>query len=181
LTGGLVIRKAILTTGSVLVLFSPTAGMAQNRPSIFVGGGVTIPVGDYADLVKTGWMATGGVVVPVGTRGIFIPIEGVYGRNSSDVTGGGHRDLYGGTAGIGYRFGEESRVGVYVIGAGGFLVLRTDPGTGTSATETELAYFGAGGVDIPVSRKLMLWIETRYFARGDVKFVPVFAGLSVGL
>jgi len=176
-----VIRKALFITGTVLLLFSPAVGMAQNRPSIFVGGGVTIPVGDYADLAKTGWMATGGVVIPVGTRGIFIPIEGLYGRNSSEVTGGGHRDLYGGTAGIGYRFGDQSRVGVYLIGAGGFLVLRTDPGTGTSATETEFAYFGAGGVDIPVSGRVSLWIETRYFARGDVKFVPVFAGISIGL
>lgn len=175
------IRKALFTTGTVLLLFSPTVAMAQNRPSIFLGGGVTIPISDYADLAKTGWMATGGVTIPVGTRGIFIPIEGLYGRNDHDV-GGSHSNLYGGTAGIGYRFGEASRVGVYLFGAGGVLVHRFVPGgTASSTSNTEFAYTGGAGVDIPVSGKVSLWIESRYFGRDEVKFVPVFGGISIGL
>jgi opacity protein-like surface antigen len=65
-----------------------------------------------------------------------------------------------------------------VIGSGGFLVAKFDPPTGPGVTDTEFAWSAGGGVDIPLSGSVSLYIEGRYMARGDVRFIPIFAGLS---
>lgn len=170
-------------SGSVLLgmlgaLAVSSAANAQ-RPFIFFGGGLTFPVGDFGDEAKSGWMATGGISVDIGTRGLFVEAEGYYGTNDYDLAGLSS-DLYGGLGTLGYAFGQ-ARVHPYVLGGAGFFSKKTKFGT-ASATETEFAYTGAAGLTFTLSPTVSFWVEGRYIGAGDfTKFVPVMAGLVIQL
>jgi opacity protein-like surface antigen len=168
-----------LTTAAALLLLTPKPSQAQANPFIFIGGGITVPMGDFGDSHKSGWMGTAGIGFSVGGSGkLAIGGEGYYGRNSLDGPSEDATNLYGGSAWLAYRLGQPGRVAPYVIGSGGFLVAKFDPPTGPGVTDTEFAWSAGGGVDIPLSGSVSLYIEGRYMARGDVRFIPIFAGLS---
>lgn len=169
-----------LTTAAALLLLTPSPSQAQANPFIFIGGGITIPMGDFGDLAKSGWMATGGFGVSVGTGKLAIGGEGYYGRNSHDGPSEDATNLIGGAAWLAYRLGQPGRVAPYVIGSAGFLAADFDPEDPADDvnTDTEFAWSGGAGVDIPLSGSVSLYIEGRYMARGDVRFIPIFAGLS---
>lgn len=164
------------TTAAALLLLHPSPGQAQN-PFIFVGGGLTIPTGDYADATKTGWMGTAGFGVPVAAGKASIGLEGYYGSNSFDV-GDGSIDLFGGAAWLAYRFREPGTVSPYLIGSAG--ALRADA-PDPAEPETRFSWSAGVGIDVPVSGSVSLYIEGRYMrAGGDlgIGFIPLFAGLS---
>ncbi|MCZ6915499.1 MAG: hypothetical protein O7I93_01875 [Gemmatimonadetes bacterium] len=81
---------------------------------------------------------------------------------------------------IGYRFGDSARPGLYVYGGAGVLShqFRSESTPAFEASQTQFAYTGAAGVDIPLGRAT-LWFEARYMG-GDTQFVPIYAGFSIG-
>jgi len=162
------LAAVFLTTGT------PATTAAQVKvSSVFVGGGANIPVGDFSDGFKTGWMGAAGLTVSIGDKGVFAFAEGLYGQNSSESTIAEKAKLYGGGGALGYRFGESSKPGVYVYGSAGALVI--DVG----ASETQFSYGGGAGVDIPISPKAAIWIEGRLLATKDITMVPIMAGISI--
>lgn len=168
------------TTAAVLLLLNPSAGQAQANPFIFLGGGITIPMGDFDDAAKSGWMGTAGFGVSVGTGKLAIGAEGYYGRNSFDGPSEDAMNFVGGAAWLAYRLGQPGRVAPYLIGSLGFLAANFDPELPANDvnTDTELAWSGGAGVDIPLSSSVSLYVEGRYMGRGDIKLIPIFAGLS---
>ena len=81
-----------LLAGAVAVLVSAAPAGAQY---IFLGGGATLPMGDYKDFAKTGWIATAGVGFDVGSRGLWVEGQGYYGSNKHDDGSGDKTDLLG--------------------------------------------------------------------------------------
>jgi len=152
----------------------PTAAQVEFS-SVFLGGGGTIPVGDFGDGFKTGWMGAAGFTLAIGDRGVFAFAEGLYGQNDSEFTGGEKAKLYGGGGALGYRFGDQSKPGVYAYGSAGALVI--DVGS----PETQFSYGGGAGVDIPIGSKAAIWIEGRVVATKDITMVPVTAGISIAI
>lgn len=63
-------------------LATPTDSSAQ--AAAFIGGGVTAPTGDFKDFgagdgANLGWMATGGIMFPVGDAGLAAGIRAFFG------------------------------------------------------------------------------------------------------
>ncbi len=169
------IRK-VFSVAAVLLL-SVTAAQAQ-RPNFGFGGGATIPTGDYGDYAKTGWIGTGFIGFPI-AKALSIGAEGYYGSNDHD-TEGDKTNLYGGSGYLTYRFGQPTKPGVYLIGSGGALVhqFKSETTPADESSETKFVWSAGAGVDIPVAKSVSIWLESRYMARGDTKFIPIWGGLS---
>jgi hypothetical protein len=157
-----------------LFLAVPTATQAQ---SIFVGGGPTMPVGDFKDYAETGWMATAGVVIPVGDQGLWVAGEGFYGHNGHE-TEGDKTNPYGAMASLGYRAGDPDNIGPYIFGGAGLMVHKFSSDTDEGDSESQFGYQFGAGLDIPVSSGAGLWVEGRYMGSDDTKFFGILAGFG---
>jgi opacity protein-like surface antigen len=167
-----------------VVLLLATSSLAAQ--SVWFGGGVSIPTGDYGNYAKTGWMATAGIGFPVGqTKALSIGVEGLFGSNThSDVTGD-KTTLYGALVGPTYHIGNLEKPHLYVFASGGFLVHKysSDQFPSDEGSDTKFAYEFGAGLDIPLE-KIGLWADVRYLARaesGATATIPIMAGIYIPL
>lgn len=170
---------AVATLLTVLATAAPAH--AQNRPFYFVGGGITVPTGDYGDYAKTGWLVDGGIGIPAGSTGqIWWGADVMYGSNKHEGDAGDKTNLYGAHGNLGYAFMPEG-FSPYVYGTAGFLVHKYSPGDSgfESESDTDFAWGGAAGVSAPMGG-FSVWAEARYVARGDTKFIPLVVGVTFG-
>ena len=172
---------------SVLSLMLPTQVVAQ---SAFVGGGITIPNGDYSDFgdgdgAKTGYMAMGGVSFPIGEGNLSVFGEGFYGMNDHEHEGD-KTNLYGAMGGLLLGLAEEGEPGPYVFGQVGFMVhdYKSDDSPSEEGSETGLGFGGGAGYSVPLG-SLTGWAEGRYmfgkFDDGNTTYFGILAGLSFPL
>jgi opacity protein-like surface antigen len=166
-----------IVAGTLVALATATPALAQ-KPFVFFGGGVTLPMSDFKDVAKTGWGAQAGIGIDIGTKGLWGDIEGMYSSNSHDV-GDGETTLLSGMAVLGYSFSTTAKVSPYLLGGLGFVRAKTEVGT-VSGSETNFAYTGGLGLGFRLSPVMLFWIDGRYMG-GDVKFIPIMAGLSITL
>jgi len=173
--------SVVLLGGLAAVLVSSSA-QAQAKPYVFLGGGVSIPMGDFKNLVgaKTGWIATGGIGADVGTKGLWIEAEGYYGSNKHEASfGGGKTDLIAGIAALGYSFMPDKKASPYVTAGAGFMNGKLKPATGGSTSETKFAYTGALGLGVQLGPKATFWIEGRFLGTSEIKLIPIQAGFTI--
>ena len=167
---------AAMMVGAVAVLVTASASQAQY---VFLGGGVSIPMSDFKDIAKTGWMATAGLGYDIGTSGLFVEAEGFYGSNKHKAPSDDDKtNLLVGLGALGYSFMPEKSVRPYVLAGVGFLRHQFDPATGDNESSTDFAYSGAVGLSFKAGAKLNLWLEARYLG-GDPKLLPILAGLTI--
>jgi opacity protein-like surface antigen len=174
-------RFVAVLIGVALLLGTSRSAQAQgSKAFIYAGGGASIPMSDYGDYAKTGWLGVAGVGYNM-TANVFIQAEGMFGSNKHSDYAGDKTELMGASASIGYSFGEDgAKVKPYVFGGAGMLSHKFKPATGTSDSESKAMFYGGAGLYFPMG-KLGLWVETRYVSRSDTKFVPVMAGLQINL
>ncbi|MGH7562701.1 MAG: outer membrane protein [Gemmatimonadales bacterium] len=175
-----VMRSVVL--GGVLVLAAASSASAQ-RPFLFLGGGASIPVGDFADFAKTGWIIQGGFGVPVGPSGLSVGGTAFYGSNKHDFPAGTEdkTKIMAGLADLSYNFSPAARVSPYVLGGVGILTRDFEPAVGASESETKFAYSGALGLTIRVGARAGLWLEGRFLGSGDTKLLPLNGGFYIEL
>ena len=68
-----------LVLGALAMTAISSRAEAQN---VFWGGGPSVPLGDFKDDAKTGWLLQGGLGFDLGSSGIFAEAEGFFGSNS---------------------------------------------------------------------------------------------------
>ena len=171
-----------LLAGAVAVLVSAAPAGAQY---IFLGGGATIPVSDYKDFAKTGWIATGGVGFDIGSRGLWVELQGYYGSNKHEGTSGDKTDLLSGMGALGYTFSPEAKVTPWVMAGVGFLSHKFKPGSGGSSSSTSFAYEAGAGLAFMASSRLHIWTGGQFTSgTGDnsgTKFISLLLGVSIGI
>jgi hypothetical protein len=158
---------------------------AQNLSVVF-GGGASIPVGDFGDYAKTGWMVGGGVLLPIGQAGMWAGAEGTYGRNGvsmGEYDLDGSWTLTGGNALLGMTFNQGQAMSPFVFGSVGLLSLgSTSEG---SESESGLSFGGGAGVAFALSPTASVWGLGRFInARIDdenVQFIPLTVGITLQL
>jgi hypothetical protein len=143
------IVSVVLAAGAAIVL---SAASAQAQVSLGVGGGLSIPLGDFGDAAKTGWnlLANVGYNTPtgLGVRGDFF-----YGQHNFKGGIDAKWKLAGGLANVLYSFQGAGAVTPYVIGTVGVMNLKADGGGGASASESKLTFGGGGGIVWPVATR----------------------------
>jgi opacity protein-like surface antigen len=166
-----------IVVGTLVALATATPALAQ-KPFVFFGGGVVLPMSDYKDFAKTGWGAQVGIGIDIGTKGLWADVEGMYGTNNHEVTDG-ETTLLSGMGVLGYSFSPAAKVSPYLLGGLGFLRVKSEVGT-ASTSETDFAYTGGLGLGFRLSPVMLFFVEGRYVG-GDTQFIPIMAGLSITL
>ncbi|MGE0159734.1 MAG: hypothetical protein AB7T31_10015 [Gemmatimonadales bacterium] len=142
--------KPIRVAGLLVALWAWTAPIhASAQASIFVMGGATVPIGDYADYANTGWMAQAGAVFPVGPMGLSVGAGGFYGVNNHTVDGD-KTNLYGGLGFLQYTIGDAAAFSPYVYAGGGFMTHSYKSDTFPEGSGSGLAVTAGAGVNIPL-------------------------------
>ena len=181
----------------------PSLVMAQapRRPvSVGLGGGGTVPIGDFADDVKTGPHILGFLqyqpaIGPWAVRGEVLYSRARYTDNFLDDVGATAGDnlssgvLFGGASAL-YTGGRRNGgVSPYVIGGLGFYrltaTLKDDSRTSLSTSENGFGFNGGAGVRFGGS--LGLFVEARFHQfsitpergpKSTYQFIPVSLGFS---
>jgi len=160
---------AVLTLGTLLAASAAPATAQEQGINIGVGGGITLPTGDFKDAAKTGWHGLAnvgyGLKSGLGLRGDFF-----YGQNNLKDNGAGVTGkfkLAGGLGNVTYTFsGGKSAILPYVIGGVGFFNGKADvSGAGLKgSSETKFAWGGGAGLKYKVGSDSDLFVEGRYIS-----------------
>ena len=155
-----------------------------------LGGGATVPVGDYKDLDKIGWHGLGLVQFAVPASPVDIRVDALYGQTTHKDIGTtpvpGNSKLYGGLANVVYNISPKLMARPYILGGVGVYHVKVSitSGPGASETsETKFAFGGGGGVSVGVGQT-HFFVEGRFVSiresGGSTSFVPITAGVSFG-
>lgn len=147
-----------------------------------VGGGLTLPTGDFNTAAKLGWHGIGQVGYGL-PSGLGLRADFFYGENKLDGIDGKTK-LAGGLGNISYDFKTAGGVQPYVIGGLGAVQVKVDiPGFG-SASETKFAFAGGGGLKFKAGSDSHFYVESRYVSvqtsGSSTGFIPLTVGISFG-
>jgi hypothetical protein len=177
-------RLPVMLFLTSLALGAPSALSAQGDIRLAVGGGISIPIRAYSDVVDRGWLGTGSLTFfPAASASLGFRLEGLYARNSLSVTSGNQTQL-GGLADLVFQFGaRRSPNRIYVFGGGGYVRTRSSgSGFGTVST-TDPALNAGAGISFG-ARAFAFFGEARYVTvRTDgtkPQYVALTAGISFG-
>jgi Outer membrane protein beta-barrel domain len=165
-----------------------------------VGGGGTVPIGDFANDVKTGWNAIGFFQYqPVAQGPWAVRAEAQYHRASytddflSDVGALPDDDLRNSVLHVGasalYHLSGSAGVRPYLIGGLGLYELTASltDGSGISTSDSESGFGFNGGVGVRVGGTVAFFVEARFHQfsitpaggnKSTSQFIPVTFGLS---
>lgn len=168
----------------VAMLAMSQSSAAQSTKYVYLGGGLTMPSGDFKDFAKTGWVADVGLGTSLGSSGrVFGFVDVFYGKNDHD-TDGDSTTLMGGGANIGIQStGSSARVYGYA-GLGMQNHKFNTDGVGDGESETKP--FGRGAVGISLgSGNTTFWAEVGMVQgfgadNGNTAYLPIMAGISIG-
>ena len=177
------IARGVLVAG-VAASIAAGGAQAQARGYIGFGGGVSIPSGDFADEVGTGWLGqvVAGITGPTGKIGGRI--NGTYTNHTFDtVLSDDPSFRFIGVMGdVVFTPGQpDAKLRPYLLGGLGFQNGKAD--LAGAESETNFAFNLGGGVNIAMGR-IKLFIEGRWLSvRSDpasANMIPITAGLKFG-
>lgn len=169
---------------AVLVSWAGAGSAAAQNKFLFLGGGLTMPSGDYKEYAESGFMAGAGVGTSIGSSGkVFGFVDGFYGKNNHDFEGES-TTLMGGGVNVGVQStGSSARV--YGYAGLGMQNHKYNPaGGGDGGSETKP--FGRAAVGISLgSGKVTFWAEAGMLQGfggddGNTAYMPILAGISIG-
>ena len=174
------IATLVLAAGAALTL---NATSAQAQAYFGVGAGASIPTGDLADGVGTGWhgVANIGYDMPsgLGVRGDFF-----YGQHSFDNVDDAKLKLAGFWGNVTYGFKSAGSIKPYLIGTIGGTNSKVSGGGFESDGSTDLTYGAGAGIKFGKMSGASFYVEGRYLmVNGDgdnSNFIPVSAGVRFG-
>lgn len=157
---------------------------AQGDIRLAAGGGISIPIRAYADVVDKGWLGTASLTFfPAASASLGFRLEGMYARNNLKVASGNQTQL-GGLANLVFQFGaRRSPNRFYIFGGGGYVRTRSSGPLFGTVSSTDPALNAGAGVSFG-ARALAFFGEARYMTvRTDgtkPQYVAVTAGISFG-
>jgi hypothetical protein len=182
--------KGVAALALASALFT-TSAQAQTSMQFGIGGGATLPLGDFADEASS--LGFHGLVnaefqpenLPVGFR-----IEGMFNRISfnDDLPVDGNFQIISGTANVVYTFmtAEESKFHPYLIGGVGMYNFKANVDDADSDSETKFGFNAGAGFNVAMGGAAV-FIEGRFHqimlgddAGGNVNMVPISIGVRFG-
>jgi opacity protein-like surface antigen len=180
----LVITVAVASAAAVATVSAQSAHFG-------LGGGLTLPTGDYKNVDNAGWHALGKVDIGIPMSPVAVRIDALFGQTKHKDVGGsavdGKTQLIGGLANLVYKIPVPAPiVKPYILGGAGVYNVKltiTNSVPPVDTSETKFAWdFGAGATF--GAGPARFFVEARYVSiqesGGSTKFIPVTAGVSFG-
>ena len=179
--------KRILTGVLAFALVAPATARAQGA-RFGLGGGLTLPTGDYGNADKTGWHVLGKIDFHIPMSPIGIRVDGSYGQTShkTSFAPDGNTKLAGGTVDVVWNVPMAAPMTKPYLfaGAGLYNVNVKSPSLPAIDTSlTKVAFGGGVGLSVGVG-PVHAFVEGRFLSvrteGGATNFIPVTAGVSFG-
>jgi hypothetical protein len=176
----------------VVLMATVGAAPAVAQAKFSLGGGLTLPLGDFDDLVGTGWHGLAAVGFQPADFPVGFQVDGMYQRFGLDDVPDeidGDWQVIQGTANVVYTFttAEESTFHPYLIGG---LGLYNEKATGDELqalvgdeSQTDFGINGGAGFDFQLG-SVGLFVEGRFHnvftEDNSTNFIPITAGIRFG-
>ena len=177
-------RLAAAVLALVLALALGTRDAHAQSITFGVGGGLTLPTGDFNTAAKLGWHGLGHIGYGLPT-GLGFRADFLYGENKFDGVSGKAK-LAGGLGNVTYDF-KSPGIKPYVIGGVGVFNVKGSASAGgisASASETKVAFGGGVGIKLKAGSDSHVFVEGRYISvqtsGGSTGFIPITVGISFG-
>jgi hypothetical protein len=177
-------HRTLTALGMSALLMAGVASTAagQARGYVGFGAGVSLPMGDFKDGAKTGWL--GQVIAGVTSASGVIGgrVDGMYARHSikSGSTSGGTVKLMGANLDLVWTPGHRpNKVHPYLLGGIGFYNAKF----GNADGDTNLAFNVGGGVQVHLGNRMDFYTELRYLnirTDNSIGLLPISIGLRWG-
>jgi hypothetical protein len=179
------IRSLVL--GAVLMASVGTAPAAAQGAEFSLGGGLTLPLGNFDDAAKLGWHGMGAVSFVPQDLPVGFQVDGSFSRLSDESPADIKSQLIYGTANVVYKFktSQDTRFRPYLIGGGGVYNLdaKGDDVPSTVESVTKFGLNAGAGFDFKAG-SAGIFIEGRFhnvFTEGDnTNFIPFTVGVRFG-
>lgn len=181
------VSVAGLAIGLLVGVPAAHAQEAGTRVEFGVGGGISVPTGDFDDFAKLGWQGTALVSVAPATFPVGFQLDGTFSRFSDDSPADVKEQLFYGTGNAVYNFqtAEASRFHPYLIGGIGVynLDLKGDDAPLNVESTTKFGINAGAGFNFSAG-SASLFIEGRFhdvFTEGsNTQFIPITLGVRFG-
>lgn len=178
--------------GAVLMASAGAAPAVAQGAEFSLGGGLTLPLGNFGDAAGTGFHGLAAVsFVPSGSP-IGIQVDGMFHRTGMDdnfaLGDDVNTQIIQGTANAVYKFqtSEETKIRPYLIGGVGlysFKLTGDDVEDPFGDAETDFGINGGAGFDFKFG-SAGLFVEGRFhnvFSEGEsTNFIPITVGVRLG-
>lgn len=147
-----------------------------------IGGGLSVPVGDYGDLTKTGWV--GDIFAGLTTKGGLLGgrLDAIWAQNGNSDDDG-HTRFLGVNADVVITPGHRpAKVHPYFLGGVGLLNGKSTA-TGVSGSDTKFAINAGAGVQVHTGHRMDVFLEARFITvrtSNALNFLPIVFGLRWG-
>lgn len=174
---------AVVAVGMLAVV--PATTLSAQGLRWGVGAGALLPLGDYGDVDKLGWIVGGGATYwltggQIGVRGDFS-----YGQTKHDGIGGDTK-IAGGMASLVYGFGlSTASARPFVTGGLGYYNVDAEFTGFGSASESKFAFGAGAGVSFKLGTGgTGVTLATRFTSvstsGSSTTFLPIVVGVSFG-
>jgi hypothetical protein len=176
--------RRIGTSLILALVFGATVLRAQGA-EFSVGAGLGIPLGNFDDVVKIGWQATGAVVFAPRSLPVAIQVDAAFSRFSDETPLDISSQLIYGTAAAVYRFptSEESKFRPYVIGGLGIYNSKQTGSDALGGSSTKFGINAGAGFDF-LAGGARLFVEGRFHnvlvSGPNLEFFPLNVGIRFG-
>ena len=181
------LRSVVL--GAVLMATVGAAPAVAQGAKFSLGGGVTLPLSEFDDLVGTGWHGLAAVGFQPADFPVGFQVDGMYQRFGFDDVPDDFDasfQVIQGTANVVYTFttAEESTFHPYLIGGLGLYNQKaTGDDVGDTESETDFGINGGAGFDFQLG-SVGLFVEGRFHnvftEDNSTNFIPITAGIRLG-
>ena len=185
--------KVVIGALALLATMTVSAPMARAQASgtgveFALGGGVSIPSGDFDDASKLGWHGLAALSIVPQNLPIGFQIDGSFSRLSDESPADLQAQLIYGTGNLVYKFktSDETVFRPYLIGGGGVYNLDVkgdDADVFDGESETKFGLNAGAGFDFKFG-SVGLFVEGRFHnvftEDSDTQFIPITAGIRFG-
>lgn len=177
--------RGIAALPAVALLMLGAPALRAQGTEFSVGGGVTVPLGDFDDVVKLGWQGMAGVSFWPRSLPVGIHLDGTFSQFGDESPLDRKSQLIYGTVNAVYRFesSEASSFRPYLIGGGGIYNSKETGSDALGGSTTKFGVNAGAGVDFNVGGA-GLFVEGRFhdiFVEGpNLQFFPMNVGIRFG-